>query len=87
MFLFCFFINEKKNYLKIFRTETTMHNLYLQLRQDILDGVLRFNNNSFACELAAFALQAEFGDFPYNEKDEMVSYYKFDNYLPTVFFL
>lgn len=66
-----------------------MHSLYLQLRQDILDGVLRFSDNSVACELAALALQAEFGNFPGNKKnnfDQSVSYYKFDNYLPTVSF-
>lgn len=66
-----------------------MHYLYLQLRQDILDGVLRFNDNFFACKLAALALQAEFGNFPYNEKNILIEkdlYYKFENYLPTVFF-
>lgn len=64
----------------------------MQLRQDMLDGSIRFSPNK-AFDLAAIALQAEFLDrkpltsFNNNNLEENTQYFKLENYLPSVYFL
>uniref|UniRef100_A0A915EKK1 FERM domain-containing protein n=1 Tax=Ditylenchus dipsaci TaxID=166011 RepID=A0A915EKK1_9BILA len=78
---------------KFIKTETTTHNLYLQLRQDMLSGSLRFEINK-AIELAAIALQAEYGDHNTSKQspDQLDNgtnssqYFKLVNYLPSKFY-
>lgn len=45
------------------RTEVVVHELYLQLRRDILDDRIQ-PKRDLLCDLAALALQAEFSDRP-----------------------
>ncbi|KAI6178699.1 hypothetical protein M3Y98_00529400 [Aphelenchoides besseyi] len=60
------------------RTEVTMHELYLQLRQDIINRSL-IGNRQQAFEAAAIALQAEYGDYQLGT----VEYFDINNYLPS----
>uniref|UniRef100_A0A1I7RLI5 ULP_PROTEASE domain-containing protein n=1 Tax=Bursaphelenchus xylophilus TaxID=6326 RepID=A0A1I7RLI5_BURXY len=59
------------------KTQQARHSLYIQLRQNILDGALQVTRNQLL-ESSALALQAEFGD-----KHEHVSnYFALDGYVP-----
>lgn len=49
--------------LDFIRNESTFHQLYLQLRRDVIDERLQCGRD-VAYQLAALALQAEFGDAP-----------------------
>lgn len=74
----------------MFSTENTTHNLYLQLRQDMLNASIRFLPNK-AFDLAAIALQAEFLDrkpliLINNNFENNSQYFKLENYLPSVGF-
>lgn len=62
----------------------------MQLRQDMLNGSIRFLPNK-AFDLAALALQAEFLDRKLltslkNNLNENTQYFKLKNYLPSVSF-
>ncbi|CAD5206142.1 unnamed protein product [Bursaphelenchus okinawaensis] len=59
------------------KTAQASHNLYIQLRQNILDGTLQLNRNQLL-EAGSFALQAEFGDKP----DHVNNYFELDGYIP-----
>lgn len=62
-----------------FRTDTTLHELYLQLRLDTLASTLKPNRDK-TFELGALALQAEYSD----RRDNNAQYFQVDNYLPKV---
>lgn len=61
------------------RTEPTLHQLYLQLRHDVLDGSLRLSEEKMF-KLAAMAVQAEFGD----RRPQISHYFQLEHYLPKV---
>ncbi len=65
--------------LRCFRTEHTLHEMYLQLRRDIIDERLRVSRDT-AYQLAALALQAEYGDRP----SAVPNYFNTDHYMPHV---
>lgn len=67
--------------MEFVRNENVAHYLYLQLRQDMLSGTLRFDAEK-AFELAALALQAE-SHQNYRPTDD-ADYFKLENYLPSV---
>ncbi|KAI1711091.1 PDZ domain (Also known as DHR or GLGF) domain-containing protein [Ditylenchus destructor] len=72
--------------LEFIKTETTMHNLYLQLRHDMLSGSLRFDSTK-AMELAAVCLQAEYSDYRQpKQREGRFQYFKLENYLPSKFY-
>lgn len=60
------------------RTPATAHQLYLQLRQSVLEGQLQAPRAQLL-EAAALALQAEFGDKP----QHVTSYFEPENYVPA----
>uniref|UniRef100_A0A0N5B0F9 FERM and PDZ domain-containing protein 2 n=1 Tax=Syphacia muris TaxID=451379 RepID=A0A0N5B0F9_9BILA len=64
--------------LQFVRTDVVLYELYFQLRQDILNDWLQpFNEASI--ELAALALQAEYGD---RTMPQTVDYFQLEHYLP-----
>lgn len=65
---------------RISRTDVTMHELYLQLRRDVLEGRLE-PSSDVVFELGALALQAEFADRP---PPKVTSYFLPEHYLPKV---
>uniref|UniRef100_A0A1I8A4D4 KIND domain-containing protein n=1 Tax=Steinernema glaseri TaxID=37863 RepID=A0A1I8A4D4_9BILA len=68
--------------LDFVKTDVTMHELYLQLRKDILDNRLQPKKDT-VFELAALALQAEFSDRPTIQNLE---YFQLEHYLPKKFY-
>uniref|UniRef100_A0A915KN57 Uncharacterized protein n=1 Tax=Romanomermis culicivorax TaxID=13658 RepID=A0A915KN57_ROMCU len=62
--------------LDFVKTEQTLHHIYLQLRRDILDERLQCQRSA-ACQLAAIALQAEYGD-----KRDTMEYFMLSHYMP-----
>ncbi|CEF59676.1 FERM domain and PDZ domain and KIND domain and Pleckstrin homology-like domain and FERM/acyl-CoA-binding protein, 3-helical bundle domain and FERM, N-terminal domain and FERM, C-terminal PH-like domain and FERM central domain and Band 4.1 domain and Band 4.1 family-containing protein [Strongyloides ratti] len=70
------------NYVK---TDVTMHELYLQLRNDILNERLR-GNETIIFQLASLALQAEFSDKPDSSISSPTDYFLLDHYLPKQYF-
>jgi len=62
------------NFNPFIRTEQTLHHIYLQLRRDILDERLQCDLST-ACQLAAWALQAEYGDFKADNCDFVLNHY------------
>ncbi|VDN18429.1 unnamed protein product [Gongylonema pulchrum] len=64
--------------LAFIRTEVVMHQLYLQLRRDILDDRIQ-PKNDLLYDLAAFALQAEFADRP---NVAVSNYFDVQHYMP-----
>uniref|UniRef100_A0A914XM52 Uncharacterized protein n=1 Tax=Plectus sambesii TaxID=2011161 RepID=A0A914XM52_9BILA len=63
--------------LEFIKTELTLHEMYLQLRRDVIDERMHANRDA-AYQLAALALQAELGDRP----NESTSYFHPNHYLP-----
>uniref|UniRef100_A0A914HDQ0 PDZ domain-containing protein n=1 Tax=Globodera rostochiensis TaxID=31243 RepID=A0A914HDQ0_GLORO len=70
---------KKREFVK---TATTAHQLYLQLRQDILSGTLRFLPKERAMEMAALALCAEAHALPKGEEES----FRLEDYLPMKFY-
>ncbi|TMS39923.1 hypothetical protein L596_006374 [Steinernema carpocapsae] len=68
--------------LEFVKTDVTMHELYLQLRKDILDNRLQPKKDT-VFELAALALQAEFSDRP---SVQNLEYFQLEHYLPKKFY-
>ncbi|VDP41099.1 unnamed protein product [Soboliphyme baturini] len=66
--------------LTFIKTEQTMHQVYLQLRRDIMDSGLQCGDVAVAMKLAAVALQVEMGDYRLNEDDR----FSVEHYLPKV---
>ncbi|CAI4231836.1 unnamed protein product [Auanema sp. JU1783] len=64
--------------LEFIKTETTMHELYLQVRHDVIDERIQ-PKRDVAYDLAAFALQAEFGNRP---PPAVLDYFDNYHYLP-----
>lgn len=79
------FYPKKREFIK---TSTTAHQLYLQLRQDMLCGTLRFQPREKAFEMAALALCVEYA----GNEEELSSnnlqgdYFNLENYLPGKFY-
>jgi tyrosine-protein phosphatase non-receptor type 13 protein len=70
--------------LEFIKTPTTTHSLYLQLRQDILYDSLKPKRDKLF-QLAALALQSEFGDKPTfvpKMGPKVVQYFQLQHYLP-----
>jgi tyrosine-protein phosphatase non-receptor type 13 protein len=67
--------------LEFIKTPTTTHSLYLQLRQDVLHDSLKPKRDKIF-ELAALALQAEFGDSKMPKMGAKVPYFKLQHFLP-----
>lgn len=68
--------------LEFIKTQFIIHALYLQLRQDTLSNTLKPDKDK-VFELAALALQAEFGDHPPPPRlGTRVPYFQLKNYLP-----
>lgn len=61
------------------RLPQTRHQYYLQLRKDLLEGKM-YCHEETALKVAAFALQAEKGDYDALEKRH--SYFRPEDYLP-----
>ncbi|KAL3072438.1 hypothetical protein niasHS_017412 [Heterodera schachtii] len=70
---------KKREFVK---TANTAHQLYLQLRQDILSGTLRFSPKERAMEMAALALCAEANSMPKGDEE----YFRMEDYMPTKFY-
>uniref|UniRef100_A0A183CJS7 KIND domain-containing protein n=1 Tax=Globodera pallida TaxID=36090 RepID=A0A183CJS7_GLOPA len=70
---------KKREFVK---TATTAHQLYLQLRQDILNGTLRFLPKERAMEMAALALCAEARALPQGQEES----FRLEDYLPMKFY-
>ncbi|KAK0399028.1 hypothetical protein QR680_002873 [Steinernema hermaphroditum] len=68
--------------LEFIKTDVTTHELYLQLRKDILDNRLQPKKDT-VFELAALALQAEFSDRP---SIPNLEYFQLEHYLPKKFY-
>ncbi|KJH48924.1 PDZ/DHR/GLGF domain protein [Dictyocaulus viviparus] len=64
--------------LDFIKTDVTMHELYLQVRHDIIEGRIQPRRDA-AYELAALALQAEFGNRP---PPVIYDYFDIQHYLP-----
>uniref|UniRef100_A0A0M3IPR6 FERM domain-containing protein n=1 Tax=Ascaris lumbricoides TaxID=6252 RepID=A0A0M3IPR6_ASCLU len=60
------------------KTDVVLHELYLQLRRDVLEDRLQPPRDT-VFELAALALQAEFSDRP---NPAIVDYFQLEHYLP-----
>ncbi|CAD6200190.1 unnamed protein product, partial [Caenorhabditis auriculariae] len=67
--------------LDFIKTDVTMHELYLQCRRDIIEERIQPKRDA-AFELAALALQAEFGNRP---PPVIVDYFDIQHYLPKRF--
>lgn len=65
-----------------FRTEVILHELYLQLRRDILNDRIQ-PKRDLLYDLAAFALQSECSDQP---SVTMLEYFDVQHYIPKVVF-
>uniref|UniRef100_A0A8I3P932 FERM and PDZ domain containing 2 n=1 Tax=Canis lupus familiaris TaxID=9615 RepID=A0A8I3P932_CANLF len=59
----------------------TRHQFYLQLRKDILEEKLYCNDETLL-QLAVLALQAEFGNYP-EEQKENKAYFRVEDYIPA----
>ncbi|CAJ0573755.1 unnamed protein product, partial [Mesorhabditis spiculigera] len=68
--------------LEFIKTDVTLHELYLQLRRDILEDRLQPKKDK-AYELAALALQVEFGDRP---PPAVKDYFAMEYYLQRRFY-
>ncbi|VDM51999.1 unnamed protein product [Angiostrongylus costaricensis] len=68
--------------LDFIKTDVTMHELYLQVRHDIIEERIQPRRDA-AYELAALALQAEFGNRP---PPVIHDYFDNQHYLPRVYF-
>ncbi|VDM37179.1 unnamed protein product [Toxocara canis] len=64
--------------IEFIKTDVVLHELYLQLRRDVLDDRLQPPRDT-VFELAALALQAEFSDRP---NPVVVDYFQLEHYLP-----
>uniref|UniRef100_A0A0N5CA15 FERM domain-containing protein n=1 Tax=Strongyloides papillosus TaxID=174720 RepID=A0A0N5CA15_STREA len=71
--------------LSYVKTDVTMHELYLQLRNDILTEKLQANE-TIVFQLASLALQAEFSDKPDVSVSSPTDYFLLDHYLPKQYF-
>uniref|UniRef100_A0A0K0EGX9 FERM and PDZ domain-containing protein 2 n=1 Tax=Strongyloides stercoralis TaxID=6248 RepID=A0A0K0EGX9_STRER len=71
--------------LSYVKTDITMHELYLQLRNDILNERLR-GNETIIFQLASLALQAEFSNKPDSSISSPTDYFLLDHYLPKQYF-
>ncbi|VDM85251.1 unnamed protein product [Strongylus vulgaris] len=69
---------DNQHYLPQVRTDVTMHELYLQVRRDIIEERIQPRRDA-AYELAALALQAEFGNRP---PPVIHDYFDNQHYLP-----
>lgn len=65
-----------------FRTEVVLHELYLQLRRDILDDRIQ-PKRDLLYDLAAFALQSEYSDQP---NVTVLDYFDVQHYIPKVIY-
>nr|CAD2205309.1 unnamed protein product [Meloidogyne enterolobii] len=81
------FYPKKREFIK---TSITTHQLYLQLRQDMLSGTLRFQPREKALEMAALALCVEYeGDQEFSSSTSnnlQGDYFNLENYLPGKFY-
>lgn len=64
--------------LVVHRTDVTLHELYLQLRRDVLTDRLQ-PKKEIMVELAALALQAEYSDKP---SVAVTDYFTVEQYIP-----
>ncbi len=65
-----------------FRDPNNKHQLYLQLRRDLLEGRLRLPGPQQQLKLAGLALQTEFGDFSEDIHGVEGQYFMLEHYLP-----
>ncbi|KAG8519684.1 FERM and PDZ domain-containing protein 2 [Galemys pyrenaicus] len=69
------------SHCELLQQSQTRHQFYLQLRKDILAGMLYCNDETLL-QLGVLALQAEFGSYP-EEPIENRAYFRVEDYMPA----